>query len=249
MCHPLSVSFLASVTRKWVVRLLLTMPDTQVTRSQAVRALSDVSLVLPRIIKNCASIPDASSLPPAFVVVARHLDLVHDTISCIETFVQGTGGPPEGLPDIYTDIKEACSQSCKLIRDLEDLVDAFAGEQSPQWKMKKYQQAVQANGGDMIEEVMRELLGQVLVMAIEPVVEEGRITVLKSAIEELDDVPASLEDAPQPTIYCVNKANGTMLSFSGKGNQNICTGGLQVTGRNDRVTYNFHAKADERVSS
>ncbi|PTB64881.1 hypothetical protein BBK36DRAFT_1161037 [Trichoderma citrinoviride] len=229
------------------------MTATDMTKSQVTRCLRDAKSALENAANFCCEVDTVTDLPQAFTVVAKHISTMLETFTSIDNYFRsmGDGEEEQELMDMYPDIREVTRACCNDIKYLEDLFDTVKsnGKDDTRVKMKRYRLAVQDNDGKKVEKVMLDLLKGALLVALKPLVSDAHIQELEEAIREIKDLPPSLEDESMGGFVMNNSGPGNMFYHGGKGHQNICTGGFQVTGNNEHAVYRFAVKEEEGIKS
>ncbi|TFB01161.1 hypothetical protein CCMA1212_006982 [Trichoderma ghanense] len=229
------------------------MTATNITTSQVTRCLRDAKSALENAANFCCEVDTATDLPQAFTVVAKHISTMLETFTSIDNYFKSIsdGEGEQKLMDMYPDIREVTKACCNDTKYLEDLFETVksSGHDDTGVKMKRYRLAVQSNDGKKVEKVMLGLLKGALLVALKPLVSDAQIQELEEAIKEIKELPPSLEDEFMGGFVMNNNGPGNQFYHGGKGHQNICTGGFQVTGNNEHAVYRFAMKEEEGIKS
>lgn len=228
------------------------MPAPEITKSQVLSCIPYTLFALGKAAESCGTISEVPDLPKAFSVVAKHLPLTAAVFTSLNTYLESVSEDKEDqkLRDMYPVIKEVTENCYNHVRSLQDLFEsARQSVDDAQVKLTSYRSAVQANGGRMVENVMLDLLNGVALVTLEPFVAQEQTQALQEALQEVTKLPPSLDDALGAGVVMNHSGSGSQFYHGGKGHQNICSGGFQVTGDNRGATYNYTEKAEEGIRS
>ncbi|KAH7110824.1 hypothetical protein B0J11DRAFT_202600 [Dendryphion nanum] len=166
-------------------------------------------------------IKDDKNLPPAFSVVAKHLDLVQATLKTAKSHLNDN--KPEA--DQGVRIERALGEGKKKASNLEVLFHSVASNDGTPL-LERYPKAASKIGkGIRVELVMKALLEDVKKVAENPAMKKAgmgaQIEVLKKAIEEVSELEPSIVEAAGSGGPTVNVWGGHANSNFGDGKQYI----------------------------
>lgn len=228
------------------------MPAPEITKTQVLRCIRDTLFALGKAAESCGTLSKDPDLPKAFSVVAKHLPLTVAVFTSLNTYLKSISEDKEDrkLRDMYPVIKEVTKDGYDHVRSLEDLFETVTHSDDDAYvKLTSYRSAVQINGGKRVEKVMLDLLNGAALVSQEPFVTQEQIQALQEALQEVKKLPPSLDDALESSVVMNHSGSGSQFYHGGKGHQDICSGGFQVTGDNHSATYNYTEKAEEGVKS
>ena len=103
-------------------------------------------------------------------------------------------------------------------------------------RLSRYRE--KAREGEGVEVLAKTILQAIVSLAERPVVSEETVTALKKAVDNVSEIPKSLEDGG-PAHSFMNYGSGPQSVHLGKGHQNINTGpGQQLNGSMGTVNLN-----------
>ncbi|KAF5984632.1 hypothetical protein FCOIX_2521 [Fusarium coicis] len=224
------------------------MSNPEVSRQQALRALETSIFVLGQATDSCCIAEDAIDVPRAFFIVEKHLPVVERVFSSVRTYLKQSKEETEQTKELYSVIKHVGDGGCGQLRSIEHLFDTVTQDGE---KMERYASAVKSGDGRKVETIMLDLLTNVSLVALDPLVSQDNIETLHGALEEVKKLPPSLEEDRSAAVVLNNSGSGNQFYHGGRGNQNHCSGGFQVNGdnQNARYTYADKAKANEHSDS
>ncbi|KAK7422691.1 hypothetical protein QQX98_001479 [Neonectria punicea] len=223
------------------------MSSVETTKTQALRQLETATFVLSRAIESCGTVGDNADIPKAFPAVGKRLPLLAEILRSIQAHLKSTTAEADQTKDLYPDIKQLADECYQQIPHLQALFDTISTTEDSIKKIEQYRKAVQGGGGKRVEKVMIDLLDGVSLVAVEPLVSEEQIKMLQEALDEMKKLPPSLADEdPSGGTVLYNYGPGNQFYHGGKGHQNHCSGGFQVTGDNSGARYTYAEKPKEK---
>ncbi|OTA68562.1 hypothetical protein K449DRAFT_398919 [Hypoxylon sp. EC38] len=207
----------------------------QVKKDQVIRTLDNATYALSGALGRCNADQDFTGLGDAFPVVAKRLPILLQTLESMKGHLGNTEEKEE-----FKKKYKAVSQFAEICRSqagyFQDIFTAIAVNDSVP-KIDHYHNAVADADGARIESVMRKLLDQAVNVAVVPFVSDDLIEELERARDEVGALGPSLKDVHRGSTTLNNYAGGSQFYHNGNGNQNHCSGGVQVNG--DGATNNF----------
>ncbi|OTA86001.1 hypothetical protein M434DRAFT_15977 [Hypoxylon sp. CO27-5] len=207
----------------------------QVKKDQVIRTLDNATYALSGALGQCTADQDFTGLGDAFPVVAKRLPILLQTLESMKVSL-GNAEEKEELKKKY----KAVSQFAEVCRSqagyFQDIFAAIAVNDSVP-KLEHYRNAVADADGARIESVMRKLLDQAVDVAAAPLVSDDLIEKLEHAQDEVAALGPFLKDDHRGSTTLNNYGGGSQFYHNGNGNQNHCSGGVQVNG--DGSTNHF----------
>ncbi|KAJ5822597.1 hypothetical protein N7447_004937 [Penicillium robsamsonii] len=228
------------------------MPGHEITKAHALRQIRKTLSALKTAAESCGTVIGATDLPQAFSVVAQRIPLSVDIFTSLDTYLDSVGEDKDNqeLKDMYPVVKEVADACSHHIESLEVLFETVAqSDKNTQDKLTSYREAVQYNGGRLLEKVMLDLLRDTALVCVEPFATQEQIQELQAALQELQEISPSLKDALGAAVVMNHSGSGNQFYHGGKGHQNICSGGFQVTGDNHNAHYTYTEKTAERAKA
>jgi protoheme ferro-lyase len=180
---------------------------------------------------------DAEDLPKVFHEVTRHIPLVQNHFTTFKEHIVRSKPNEESI--------QAASALVKVCRDkakrLEEIFDEVISSSDPA-KEGQYRKFAK---GDRLEDLMKVILRNVILLAEEPLfadVTSSQVDDLKKALSEMAAIPASLpEDETSYSFH--NSGNGWMNVNTGTApqNNNNNSSGYQFNG----AIHSFHLPSAE----
>ncbi|RGP72616.1 hypothetical protein FLONG3_6624 [Fusarium longipes] len=215
------------------------MSNAETTKPQVLRALDTTMFVLGQAMDSCAIDENASGIPEAFSVVAKHLEIVEQVLGSARTVLKSTKDESEQIKELYPVVKHVADESCGQLRSIENLFDTITQDGETGTKIERYAKAIKSSDGKRVETIMVELLTNASLVAIQPLVSQETIKNLQGALEEVKRLPPSLEEDRSAGVILNNNGSGNQFYHGGRGNQNHCSGGFQVNGDNQNAKYTY----------
>jgi hypothetical protein len=223
------------------------MPGPEISKAHAIRQVRKALSALQSAAsaESSGTVIEATDLPQAFSVVARRLPLSVEIFTSLETYLGSVGEDKDNqeLKNMYPvvkDVADACSHHVETLEVLFETVTQ--SDKNTQDMLTSYREAVQYNGGRLVEKVMLDLLKEIALVCVEPFATREQIQELQAALHEVQGLPPSLNDVLGTGIVMNNTGSGNQFYHGGKGDQNNCSGGLQVTGVNHHAQYTYTGK-------
>ncbi|KAI0096306.1 hypothetical protein F4776DRAFT_651636 [Hypoxylon sp. NC0597] len=207
----------------------------QLKKDQVVRTLDDAIYAFGRAIPQCNADQDFTGLSDAFPMIAKHLPILLQTLGSMQNYL-GNTEETEEVKKKYNAVSQFAEMCRKQAGYFEDIFVAITADNSVP-KLERYRNAVDDADGARIESVTRKLLDQAVDLAVAPLVSDDLIEELERAQEEVAALGPSLKDDHRVGATLNNYAGGVQFFHNGTGNQNHCSGGVQVTG--DGATNHF----------
>ena len=186
-------------------------------------------------------IKDDKNLPPAFAVVAKHLDLVQATLEIAKKYFK------EKKPDTENGMKiqRTLVDGEKMASNMQKLFHSVASNDGTPLLERYPRAALKIGRGTRVELVMEGLLKDVKKVAESPAMKAAtgvQTEALNRAIEEVSELEPSLEEVAGLGGPTVNVTGGVANSNFGIGGQyNNSGSGAQYNGK----TQNFSGKVPE----
>ncbi|RYP81457.1 hypothetical protein DL769_001970 [Monosporascus sp. CRB-8-3] len=218
----------------------------EATKSQVLRSLDEAAYAFKRTIKSCDAIQDVAGLPEAFPVVAKRLSVLVALLESMKTYLE-TGQETQEIKEKYTAVYQLAEVSRKQAGYLQDLFVAVTAANDAVPKLERYRKAVADGDGTRIESVLKDLLERAVNVAVAPLVGDDLIKELQEALEEVAALKPSLKEDPKGAVTLNNYSEGSQFYHGGKGNQNHCSGGIQITG--DSATNNITSDNKSRPAN
>ncbi len=207
------------------------------SKVQVLRSLNNAIQVFDGVAETCGTVEDAADLPKAFPVVIGHLPRIATTFKAIKSHITEAGQDAGDDRKMYYAIKQVADECHKQAAYLAELLDAVQSTDGTASKLERYREAVTNGGNEKLETVMKELLRSIFKVAKPPLVGEVEITELKAALDEVTRLPPSLSGDSGRNVVLRNYGKGNQFYHGGKGHQNHCAGGVQITGDNKDATF------------
>ncbi|VUC34384.1 unnamed protein product [Clonostachys rosea] len=229
------------------------MSSSSREKQRAVDALEDVIRLFKRATTEyCDKIQEQPDLHEAFPVVAKDISFLHKVLEEIHSLLGPDAEEPQEIKERYAQIKFVADELCKPIKYIADLYESVCDVKAEN-RANAYRKAIRQCGNKRIEKIMLEMLERAAEITVTPLVGADQVKQLQLAIEQIKNLPSSLEEDEIVGSFTMNNyGSGTQLHHGGKGNQNHCTGGFNVNGTNNGATYNLvpdrepkEKKADE----
>ncbi|KAI4861170.1 hypothetical protein F4820DRAFT_434583 [Hypoxylon rubiginosum] len=218
------------------------MPNEK-TKAQVIRALKTATYNFTNAVNSCNDIQDIADLPEAFSVISKHLPVVSQTLNLMSQNLENGEETPE-IKEKYTavyQLAEMCREQADYLQDIFAAVTAVEGATE---RLEQYRDAVNGADDTRIESAMQNLLKQAVNVATVPLVDEDLVKQLQIARQEVAALRPSLKEDNKGRVMLINKAGGTQFYHGGKGHQNHCSGGIQITG-NDAHNHIASDKYDQ----
>ncbi|KAI1209726.1 uncharacterized protein F4807DRAFT_88061 [Annulohypoxylon truncatum] len=208
----------------------------EVTKDQVIRTLGNAISPFKQALLSSKAIQDFSGLPDAFPVVAGHLQFIYETIKSMRDRL-GKNKETQETKEKYAPMNQFAEMCVNQAGYLKNVFEDVKNTDDPALKLERYRETAAKADGLKIESVMQNLLKQAVNAAVEPLVSNERIKQLQEVQKEVAALEPSLKDEPKGTTTLNNHGSGSQFLHHGKGNQNHCTGGYQITG--DGATNHF----------
>jgi len=165
-----------------------------------------------------SDIKDDKNLPPAFAVVAKHLDLVQATLEITKNYFK------EKKPDNENGLKiqSTLVDGKKMASNLETLFHSVASNDGTPLLERYPRAALKIGRGTRVELVMEGLLKDVKKVVENPAMKAAtgvQTEALNKAIKEVSELKPSLEEAAGSGGPTVNVTGGVANSNFGEGKQ------------------------------
>jgi hypothetical protein len=188
---------------------------------------------------------EPENIPDAFHEVHKKVELVKNTLGCVEDWISDHVHDQKSCEEIKTNV-DGCKQKAENLQTLFRKVVPW----SEKPKLDRYREVARDLGGvgeNRVEALMVGLLGDVQNLVAKCTIqqkgktiegiEKGKIEELTAAVEELSALAPSLVEDPAGNSVN-NWSTGTQNVNAGKGTQNNNTGaGMQYIGH----TQNFNS--------
>ncbi|KAK6713566.1 hypothetical protein SNK04_004531 [Fusarium graminearum] len=221
------------------------MSSIETTKPQAIRAIETTLFTLDQTQSSCSLPEGISSIPEAFVVVARSLPVTRELFRSVKAQLEPNQEETDQMVQMYPIIKQVDNESCKQLRSIQDLFDIIKQDKHSEANLEHYALAVKRSGGKKVETIMEELLTTISDVVVEPLVTPKEMERLREVFEEVKRIPPSLRDDLPASIHLTNTGSGNQFHNSGKGNQNNCSGGFQVNGNHQNSQFSYAEKSKE----
>jgi hypothetical protein len=168
-------------------------------------------------------------LPEALYVTAKSLPLLSILLRSLETSLgesEETKERGEKYEATYQ-FAELCQQQAKY---LEAILKAVATDDTSVTAHEKYSTAVGENGEVAVEGIMKTLLKRAISLADTQLADDDLKSRLQIAFEEVDKLKPSLDEDSKGNVSIKNFGAGNQFYHGGRGHQNHCSGGIQITG-------------------
>ncbi|KAM0487200.1 hypothetical protein ACHAPX_000470 [Trichoderma viride] len=199
----------------------------QKSKNSVITSLDKAAVDLQSIITTCSEITIA--LPDAFTVVAKNLPLLLKTIENIKKNLEEARiQEAQQLKERFAAVYQLSSRFQDRSEYLQALFEAISSSKTTP-NIDKYREVVIEENGLRIEVVLKHLLQQTLDVATAPLVDEDLVNELKAAFDEVASLQPSLAEESKGVVLN-NHGLGNQFYHGGRGNQNHCSGGIQVTG-------------------
>ncbi|KAL7955692.1 hypothetical protein V8C34DRAFT_316237 [Trichoderma compactum] len=182
------------------------------TKLQVTRELSGAAFVFEKAAEQWANIDETADLPEALYIAPQALAYIPMLLRSLEV-------------TYFNSIFEAVTSPSKFpTRD------------------EKYRLAAEKYGGIPIEAAVRELLHEAINSVEVLSDEDGLKSALQAQFDKVDKLKPSLTQNPKGTISVNHYGRGNQFYHGGRGHQNHCEGGIQITG--DNATNNLTKEYD-----
>lgn len=196
---------------------------------QVTSALRTACIALEAAITSSASVKDSAGLPSAFSIVTKHLPTLHQALDYLKRRLEDIPDS-QRFADKHMDIYRLSKTSQDQSEYLQDFFAAVTTTDGSRG-LDKYRDIVKKNNDKKIEDVLKNLLSQTIdIVSAEPLKDEALIRELEKALNEITSLAPSLPENAKRGPMLNNHGNGNQFYHGGSGNQNHCSGGVQVTG-------------------
>ncbi|KAI0597074.1 hypothetical protein F4775DRAFT_265248 [Biscogniauxia sp. FL1348] len=202
--------------------------EGEITKEHVLRTLDNAIYGFKKPVTSCKD-KDLSGLPEAFPVVAKHLPLVHKTLKHIQNYL-ANHDKTKATRGKYKHICQFAETCQKQAGYIEDIFVAVTAAKDPDQARDRYRSVVVKAKGARIESVLQDILKEAMNVADAPLVDDKLIDRLQKAQTEASELKPSLNEDYTGLVTLNNYGEGSQLYHGGRGNQNHCTGGVQVTG-------------------
>ncbi|KAK1516857.1 uncharacterized protein CCOS01_12406 [Colletotrichum costaricense] len=216
------------------------MTAKETTVDEAMNAVDDTSRRFKRVGNVGGTIKDEEGLPPAFPGVAKWLPLLPQVFTSIHSHLEGItrgGSETSEQRQSFHQIKQSAEACDGLAKIIESMFSAIKKGTNAMEKAAQYAAVVEANGDQVVEKLMEDVLNQMMVVAKPPWVADEVVTELDIALGEITQLPPSLQKKQHGSNTQIQYGNGIMMLHNGKGTQASTVGGLQVNGPNENAQY------------
>jgi len=202
----------------------------EITKGRLLGSLDDATRALQRAVASCAAVQDVKGLPEAFPVVANRLPILPRLLESIEMYLK-SGQESNETKEKYSAVHQLAEECRTQARYLEDLFGAVTATKHDMPAMERYRKAVSDGEGMRIESVLKDLLEQAIDVAVEPFVGDDVNKELQETLNEIAALKPSLKEQAGGHTTLNNYSSGNQFQHSGQGDQNHCSGGIQITGK------------------
>lgn len=196
--------------------------------SQATKSVRDTVNQLESAAEVYDGLADASDLPQAFHEVAKALPTARQALKAIKSQLNKN---PTADKELDKEVEKLqIDASRKFHSKAVQLYDIFDAVIPPGDGPRPARYRSAANQKGRVEVLMKEILVAVIVVAKPPVVPESLAGELERVLEEVVNIPRSLEEDTGHSFH--NYGSGPQSIHLGQGDQNINTGkGTQFNGK------------------
>ncbi|KAF6829985.1 hypothetical protein CPLU01_07600 [Colletotrichum plurivorum] len=196
--------------------------------SQATKSVRDAVNQLESAAEVYDGLEDASDLPQAFHEVAKALPTALQALKAIKSQLNRNPTADKELDKKAEKLQIDASR--KFHSKAVQLYDIFDAVIPPGEGPRPARYRSAANQKGRVEVLMKEILVAVIVLAKPPIVTESLAGDLEKVLEEVANIPRSLEDDTGHSFH--NYGSGPQSIHLGQGDQNINTGkGTQFNGK------------------
>lgn len=206
------------------------------TKLQVTRELSGAAFVFEKAAEQWANIDETADLPEALYIAPQALAYIPMLLRSLEGYIieiQEANALKEKYGEIY-EFAELCQ---KQVTYFNSIFEAVTSSGKFPTRDEKYRLAAEKCGGLPIEVAVKELLQEAINLATLLSDEDGLKSELQAAFDKVDKLKPSLTQTPKGTISVNHYGRGNQFYHGGRGHQNHCEGGIQITG--DNATNNL----------